>query len=373
MLARCIQHETDHLDGVLFVDRLDAETRKAAMRAIREARVVRPGQRRRSRSARTASDALRRVRLVFAGTPATAVPVAARAARLAAARGRRRRHPARRPAPGAGRARAASPVAALADERGIPVLTPRRPGRPGVPRPAARTRASTAARSSPTARCCRPRRSTVPRARLGQPALLAAARVARRGAGAARDPARRRDHRRLHVPARAGPGHRPGVRRGHRGDPARRHRRRPARPAGRVAAPGCWSPPSTASPTAPLVARPQPADGVSLRAARSPSTTPGSTGPRRLARRPAGARLHPGAGRVDDVPRRAAQARAGAAARRDTTWRPASSRVEQGRRRWSAPRPTDVELGEVQPPGKTADAGRRLGARRAHRAGESVG
>ncbi|MCL8024283.1 peptide deformylase [Nocardioides bruguierae] len=36
-LARAIQHETDHLDGVLFVDRLDTETRKAAMRAIREA------------------------------------------------------------------------------------------------------------------------------------------------------------------------------------------------------------------------------------------------------------------------------------------------------------------------------------------------
>jgi peptide deformylase len=37
LLARCIQHETDHLDGVLFVDRLDAETKKAAMKAIREA------------------------------------------------------------------------------------------------------------------------------------------------------------------------------------------------------------------------------------------------------------------------------------------------------------------------------------------------
>ncbi len=36
-LARCLQHETDHLDGVLFVDRLDAATRKAALRAIREA------------------------------------------------------------------------------------------------------------------------------------------------------------------------------------------------------------------------------------------------------------------------------------------------------------------------------------------------
>jgi peptide deformylase len=36
-LARAIQHETDHLDGVLFVQRLDPETRKAAMKAIREA------------------------------------------------------------------------------------------------------------------------------------------------------------------------------------------------------------------------------------------------------------------------------------------------------------------------------------------------
>lgn len=36
-LARCLQHETDHLDGVLFVDRLDDQTRKLAMKAIRAA------------------------------------------------------------------------------------------------------------------------------------------------------------------------------------------------------------------------------------------------------------------------------------------------------------------------------------------------
>jgi len=36
-LARCLQHETDHLDGVLFLDRMDAGRRKAAMRAIRHA------------------------------------------------------------------------------------------------------------------------------------------------------------------------------------------------------------------------------------------------------------------------------------------------------------------------------------------------
>lgn len=37
LLARCVQHETDHLDGVLFVDRLDEATRKAALREIRQA------------------------------------------------------------------------------------------------------------------------------------------------------------------------------------------------------------------------------------------------------------------------------------------------------------------------------------------------
>ena len=35
-LARAIQHETDHLDGILFIDRLRDEDRKAAMREIRE-------------------------------------------------------------------------------------------------------------------------------------------------------------------------------------------------------------------------------------------------------------------------------------------------------------------------------------------------
>ncbi|HZJ07656.1 MAG TPA: peptide deformylase [Nocardioidaceae bacterium] len=37
LLARALQHETDHLDGILFVDRLDRETRRQAMKAIREA------------------------------------------------------------------------------------------------------------------------------------------------------------------------------------------------------------------------------------------------------------------------------------------------------------------------------------------------
>ena len=37
LLARAVQHETDHLDGVLFVDRLDADARTAALAAIDEA------------------------------------------------------------------------------------------------------------------------------------------------------------------------------------------------------------------------------------------------------------------------------------------------------------------------------------------------
>jgi peptide deformylase len=36
LLARCFQHEIDHLDGVLLLERLDPDTRRAALRTIRE-------------------------------------------------------------------------------------------------------------------------------------------------------------------------------------------------------------------------------------------------------------------------------------------------------------------------------------------------
>lgn len=36
LLARCIQHEVDHLNGRLFVDRLSGAVRKQAMRDLRE-------------------------------------------------------------------------------------------------------------------------------------------------------------------------------------------------------------------------------------------------------------------------------------------------------------------------------------------------
>ena len=35
-LARIFQHEMDHLDGVLMLDRTDRESRKNAMREMRE-------------------------------------------------------------------------------------------------------------------------------------------------------------------------------------------------------------------------------------------------------------------------------------------------------------------------------------------------
>lgn len=37
LVARCIQHETDHLDGVLFLKRLEPDVRKEAMGQIRAA------------------------------------------------------------------------------------------------------------------------------------------------------------------------------------------------------------------------------------------------------------------------------------------------------------------------------------------------
>jgi peptide deformylase len=40
LLARCFQHELDHLDGVLFLERLGDDDRKAAMRIIREQRLT---------------------------------------------------------------------------------------------------------------------------------------------------------------------------------------------------------------------------------------------------------------------------------------------------------------------------------------------
>jgi peptide deformylase len=34
LMARCLQHEVDHLDGTVFLDRLTGDARKAALRAL---------------------------------------------------------------------------------------------------------------------------------------------------------------------------------------------------------------------------------------------------------------------------------------------------------------------------------------------------
>ena len=36
IMAQALQHETDHLDGLVYLDRLDKENRRAAMKEIRE-------------------------------------------------------------------------------------------------------------------------------------------------------------------------------------------------------------------------------------------------------------------------------------------------------------------------------------------------
>lgn len=36
LMGRCLQHEVDHLDGMLYLDRLEKSARKQAMKAIRE-------------------------------------------------------------------------------------------------------------------------------------------------------------------------------------------------------------------------------------------------------------------------------------------------------------------------------------------------
>ncbi|XAS69064.1 peptide deformylase [Micrococcaceae bacterium Sec5.7] len=53
MLARCFQHETDHLDGILYTDRLEGEDRKTALRSIRNANYDAIAERTTAKRART--------------------------------------------------------------------------------------------------------------------------------------------------------------------------------------------------------------------------------------------------------------------------------------------------------------------------------
>ena len=318
LLARCVQHETDHLDGVLFVDRLDPETRKRAMAEIRDGRVVRRSRRRWSRSARTRRSARRgSARAARLRRHPRAAPCRRCAALLdSPARGGRRASPG--PDAPAGRGRHAAPrrrSAALADEaghRGAHAATGRAT-RTSSPR-CARSR-RTAARSSPTARWCRAAALDVPRH--GWVNLHFSLLPAWRGAAPvqARDAGRRRGHRRdrrscsrrawtpgrcsAWSPRRSGPT-----------DTARR----PARPARRVRAPRCWSRTLDGIEDGTLVAR----AAAGRRASRiAPKITvdgrAGRLGGAGARGRPAGPRRAPRRpGAWTDVPRRAARARPGA-------------------------------------------------------------
>ena len=128
MLAVCIQHEMDHLEGKLFVDYLSELKRQLIRRRLQKER------KQRSEEAPAGSRSLghpwhkRSLRLGFAGTPAFAVAALealARSEHLLAAVFTRPDRPA-----GRGRRVRSSPVKQRALELGIPVLQPATSGRP---------------------------------------------------------------------------------------------------------------------------------------------------------------------------------------------------------------------------------------------------
>ena len=146
-------------------------------REIRQAPVVRPRpRRRRSRPARTRSSAgpLRRAPRLR-GHPRARPARPARPARERRGTRSSASSPARTPRSGGRSSPQRSPVGALADEAGVPVLTPVKASEPAFLDAAARARARLLPRGGlrqPAA----PRGPRRPRARLGEPALLPAAR-----------------------------------------------------------------------------------------------------------------------------------------------------------------------------------------------------
>ena len=92
LLAACLQHEIDHLDGVLFVDHLSALKRNMILRRLAKEHAA---EARRGRVALS-------LRLAFMGSPDFAVP-ALRALRRGRPRDRRGVLPAAEARPGAGK------------------------------------------------------------------------------------------------------------------------------------------------------------------------------------------------------------------------------------------------------------------------------
>ncbi len=226
----------------------------------------------------------------------------------------------------------------------------------------------TAARSSPTARWCRRPRSTS-RATAGSTCTSRCC-----PPGAARRPCSTPSSPATRSPARRPSGSRRGWTPG-RCSATVTEEIRPDRDRAATCwtgspapAPGCSSPPSTASRTAPSPpcrSRPTASRWPQGRRRRRPGRLD-RTGP---ARRPAGPRVHPGPGRVDDVPRPPGQARTGAAGRPDRRSRPGRLQVTRdatGESVWAAPAAPGA-AGRGPAGGQAGDGRRGLGARRAPR------
>ena len=79
--ARVLQHEIDHLDGVLILDRTEREQRKGALRALREGEQLQPADdRRRAQARRRTAAPSDSLRVVYLGTSEFAVAVLRRLA-----------------------------------------------------------------------------------------------------------------------------------------------------------------------------------------------------------------------------------------------------------------------------------------------------
>ena len=287
------------------------------------------------------------MRVVFAGTPEVALPaldaVAASRHELVGVVTR----PDAPPAAAAGSSPARSPSGRGARRTRAQARPPARPGLPGrAARPGAGLLPGRGVRRPAAAVGARH-----PRARLGQPALLAAAGLARRGAGAARDLGRRRGHRRDHVPDRQGARRRADVRRDDRdrsgptdtaGDLLARLAEGGAGPAGRHPRRHRGRHRSRPGRSRPRASRSPP---------RSPSTTRGSTGPSRRSPSTAGsgpARRRPGAWTTYAGER----VKLGPVTPTDGQLPPGDLEVAQEPPSSSAPAPSAVRLGEVKALGR---------------------
>ena len=157
LMARCIQHETDHLDGILFIDRMDRAQRKLAMKAIRDAEWA--GEHGADGPAQPPLD-LRQGPVARCGSSSPAPPRSPCPASRRSSRPPTRSSrcsPVPTPASGRGRALVPSPVRVRAEALGLEVLTPPRAGDPGFRRAAGRAGPRRLPRSSRTAASSRPR------------------------------------------------------------------------------------------------------------------------------------------------------------------------------------------------------------------------